>query len=182
MGADRLRQLVLAALVVVLGAVLYRAWPRPAEPGAPPSNRGAAAPASKPASQAATAPDVRLEALEAERAEPGDSRRNLFRFQPKAPPPPPPPLPGAGGQRPAEGRGGPPPPPAVEPIPLRFIGFVKDDQGTLAALVDDRGAVHHGREGDTIEGRWTITRVGVESIEMTRVDGTGRQTIPLSNR
>jgi hypothetical protein len=59
---------------------------------------------------------------------------------------------------------------------------VKDDQGTLAALVDDRGVVFHGREGSNIDGRYVINRIGVESIEMSYVDGGGRQTIPLSNR
>ena len=49
----------------------------------------------------------------------------------------------------------------------------------IAILTDGRG-VFHGREGDIIEGRYRIVRIGVESIEMAHLDGRGRQTIRLS--
>ena len=40
--------------------------------------------------------------------------------------------------------------------------------------------VFYGREGDIIEGRYRIVRIGLESIEMMHVDGRGQQTIRLS--
>ena len=47
-------------------------------------------------------------------------------------------------------------------------------------LSDGRGAPLYGNEGDIIEGRYRILRIGVESIEMAYLDGRGRQTIRLS--
>ena len=51
---------------------------------------------------------------------------------------------------------------------------------TYAVLRDDRG-VYHGREGDIIEGRYRILKIGAESIELAYVDGRGRQTIRLGS-
>ena len=46
----------------------------------------------------------------------------------------------------------------------------------MAVLSDARG-VYYGREGDIIEGRYRIVKIGVESIELEYLDGRGRQTI-----
>ena len=75
----------------------------------------------------------------------------------------------------APGAAGPP------PIPLRFIGTVDElaRHLKLAVLSDGRN-VFYGREGDIIEGRYRILRIGVESIDMTYVDGRGQQTIRLT--
>ena len=75
----------------------------------------------------------------------------------------------------AAGPAGPP------PIPLRFIGTVDElaRHLKLAVLSDGRN-VFYGREGDIIEGRYRILRIGVESIDMTYVDGRGQQTIRLT--
>ena len=51
--------------------------------------------------------------------------------------------------------------------------------GRIAALSDGT-FVYHGREGDVIEGRYRIVKIGVESIVMEHVDGRGRQTIRLT--
>ena len=48
-----------------------------------------------------------------------------------------------------------------------------------AGLTDGRG-VYQGREGDIIEGRYRIVRIGAESIEMTFLDGSGHQVIRQS--
>src|SRR5436190_1097646 len=71
---------------------------------------------------------------------------------------------------------GPPP-----PIPLKFIGIVEGAERhmKLAALSDGR-FTYYGREGDIIDGRYRIVRIGLESIEMVHVDGRGPQTIRLS--
>ncbi len=71
----------------------------------------------------------------------------------------------------------PPPPPR---IPLKFIGLVSSAEdrtvGRLAILSDARG-VYYGREGEIIEGRYRILKIGVESIDLAYLDGRGRQTI-----
>jgi len=48
-------------------------------------------------------------------------------------------------------------------------------------LSDGRGGIPmYGKEGDIIDGRYRILKIGVESIEMAYLDGRGRQTIRLS--
>ena len=70
---------------------------------------------------------------------------------------------------------------------LNYVTFstmaavIIDIEGALQATVlsDGRG-VYHGNEGDTILGQYRILRIGVESIEMSYLDGRGRQTIRLT--
>jgi hypothetical protein len=73
-----------------------------------------------------------------------------------------------------------PPPP---PIPLRYIGYL--DQPALprvAVLSDGRGNVFNGKEGDIIEGRYRVLRIGTDSADLIYVDGRGQQTIRLSGQ
>jgi hypothetical protein len=182
MGTERTRQLLLGAVALVLVVVVYRAWtatsvaPAPTSngagqtAGAPPRAGGPAAPPS------GAALDVHLPALGADRPKPAGADRNLFRFKPKAPPPlpqverPPPPV-----TNPVPA--GPPPPPPVPPIPLKFIGTVERGGQKIAILSDSAGHVSYGPEGATIDGRYRIVKIGVESIELTHVDGRGQQLI-----
>lgn len=191
MAPERRQHILLAVLLVVLAGALYRAF----APGEPPANSAAApvVPAQGPAGRGGAAgrgaaavargieaPDVHLEQLQQERSRPASAERNLFRFRPRQvasaappasriPPPPPPRPPG-------------PSVPSVPPITLKFIGVVQAtaQSQTYAVLRDDRG-VYHGREGDIIEGRYRILRIGAESIELAYVDGQGRQTIRLGS-
>jgi hypothetical protein len=179
MQPDRRRQIVLAVLVIVLAVVLYRAWPRTAAPVSSASNPRSAARPGQTAEVAA--PDVHLEALEAERPKPSGQSRNLFRFgrteRPRdtvAPPPAAPPPPPSTGKPTASG------PP---PIPLRFVGTMQVGGRTMAVLSDASGLQRnpvYGFEGDTILGQYRLVRVSAESIEMTYLDGRGRQTIRFS--
>jgi hypothetical protein len=117
---------------------------------------------------------VHLDALSAERPKPDDAGRDLFRFKPRPAPRPslPPPVRSAEPVVPA----GPPPPP---PIMLKFIGIVDAGQSKkiVAILSDGRGAPVYGSEGETILGQYRILRIGTESIELSYLDGRGRQTI-----
>ena len=179
----RQREIALGVLIFALVAVI--AWRvRSATPAPPTRSTSSAA-----ASQAGTPPrdksavtGVDLEALKAERPEPEETERNPFRFRPKPAPPPPPKAAttsptGTPNDPLVTGPVGPPPPP---PIPLKFIGLasskVDPKIGRVAILSDARG-VYYGREGDIIEGRYRILKIGVESIDLSYVDGRGRQTI-----
>jgi hypothetical protein len=158
--------------------LVYRAWVGTTVPVSPTSNvrAGSGAAGAAPAE----APDVRLEALQAQRPAPGQSTRNPFRFGTRQAPEQP--LDPGQAPRPAPGITGAPPAAAgTGPIPLKFIGVVAASGGgdPIAVLSDPRG-VYHGREGDVIEGRYRILRIGTESIELANVDGSGRQTIRLS--
>lgn len=127
--------------------------------------------------------DVDLGKLTAARSEPAPAARNLFRFQPKAPPPPPP------GYTPPQPvalvPAVPPPPPPPPPIPLKLIGIIDGARGGKIAVLTDnasRGDTFYGQEGDVIDGRYRIVKIGVESVDMEYVDGRGRQPIRLSGQ
>jgi hypothetical protein len=126
---------------------------------------------------------VRVPDLQKPPPEIGDSERNPFRFQPKAPPPPPPGS-AAGPKKPLPdvGEVTPPPPPPPPPIPLKFIGVTEaPGVGKIAALTDCKHTVQ-GREGETIEGRYRIVKIGVESLVIENVDGTNRTTLRMSGQ
>jgi hypothetical protein len=184
MAPERRNQLVLAGLAIVLAAVAYQQWPgtTTGTPAASNDVRGTArAPAGKPAM---AAPDVHLKALGDERPRPGEVDRNLFRFKSK--PAPPPPAPVERTPPVVTAAPGPPPPPVVPPIALKFISLIeRPDRGSekIALLSDGRGGpAIFGKEGDIIEGRYKIVRIGTESIEMSYLDGRGRQTIRLTGQ
>lgn len=183
MKARTLRQLLLlGALLIVLGGVLWWNVGGTTGAGSPPAAPRQAARAGAPQEgQAPAVEDVALESLEASPPEPADSDRNPFRFGGRRPAPEPQPLAagGAGGQGGAQALA-PPAPAGPPPIPMRFFGIVEDHGRKLAALTDGRGNVFYGSEGDIIEGRYRIVRIGVESIELAWVDGRGQQTIRLS--
>jgi len=179
MSPERRRQLFLAGLVVALAAVIYIQWPRTADPVRATSNsRGAGAPRT--ATNTLTAPDVHLKSLQEAHAKPGEVERNLFKFKPK-PAPPPAPRPVVAPPPPPVVPSGPPPPPPLPPIGLKFIGVLETaNTQKIAILSDGRGAPLYGKEGETVLGQYKILRIGVESIEMSYLDGRGRQTIRLS--
>lgn len=193
MEPKRRREIVLALVAVLLAVATYGAYrslsndPGPSVTASPSSNgeskasrRGAATPtAAKASGTAAEAPEVHLEALNAGRPIPDRGGRDLFRYRMKPPPPPPPPprLP-VGPEPPPP----PPGPPPVPPITLKFIGVVDMPAPgrRVAVLSDGRGSPVYGHEGDTVLGQYRILRIGAESIEMSYLDGRGRQTIRLS--
>jgi hypothetical protein len=186
MALERRKQVVLAALLVVLAIAAFRAYrtalapPFTTVPAQSASSR-AAPRQGGPAPQKGGVPDVQLEALEAERPAPGDSSRNVFEFQAALPEPlvspaPPPVAPPASSGSPTASPASP-----MAPIALKFIGIIEapDRGGKIAVLSDSRG-VYHGREGEIVEGRYRILKIGTESIEIAHVDGRGRQTIRLT--
>jgi len=181
MAPERRNLIVLALLAILLAAVVYRQSTQTADTTPSTSNvTGAARTARGRAS--ADAPDVRLEALSADRPKPSEIERNLFRFKPRAVPPPPPVKPAP---PPPPVQTGPPPAPPVPPIALKFVAVweVPGKKVKLAVLSDGRGgAPIYGGEGDTVEGRYKILRIGAESIEMSYIDGRGRQTIRLTGQ
>jgi hypothetical protein len=124
---------------------------------------------------------VRLSTLSAERPKPGNTERNLFRFRARARAAGPAPTPVFAGGR-AGAAVGPPPPSGPPPIALRFIGIVerREKAERIAVLRDTVGHIFYGGEGEVVEGRYRIVRIGAESIELSYLDGQGRQTIRLT--
>jgi hypothetical protein len=183
MDRKRQRELALAAAAILLIAIAAWSLQRgttPTEGGNAPAGTASA---NKPQARLKNSlTEVDLKALEAERPEPKESTRNPFRFRTKPAPPPPPASvirqqqQAAAAAQAAQAPVGPPPPPR---IPLKYIGDMTDPKNPrkrIAILSDSRGA-YYGREGEVIEGRYRIMRIGVESIELEYLDGRGRQTI-----
>jgi hypothetical protein len=125
--------------------------------------------------------DVKIEALKEPPAAPADGNRNPFRFQPKPVPlPPPPPVdayrPPPQIQVPQKPAG---PPPIGELI--KFIGIIDTGKGKIGAFSDCR-YTFSGREGEIIEGRFRVVRIGVESAVLEYADGSGQTTLPLNGQ
>ena len=182
MATERRRQLLLGALAVVLALLIYRMWPATSAASAPSSNGpGGTTDARQQASAVPAAPDVHLGVLNGARPKPAARERDVFRFKSKAPPPQPaPPRP-----QPVVPVNpvptGPPPPAPAPPITLKFIGLLESPSRAqkIAVLSDGRNLPFYGKEGDIIEGRYRILKIGVESIEIAYADGRGRQTIRI---
>ena len=182
MRTSRRNLVIVAAIAVVIVGVTMARDNNPADATPTPARRGA------PAAATATMPvaDVKLELLQQKRPELEEADRNLFRFQPR----PAPPAPAAPKTAPAAAGpvvpapvvpAGPPPPP---PIGLRFIGLVDapTQAGRLAILSDGRGNIFYGKDGDIIEGRYKVLKVSPDAVELSYLDGRGRQTIRLTGQ
>lgn len=182
MAPKTVRQLgILAVLLVVLVVALtYDRADLSGDPTTRPTRRAAGARATAARDDVGV---VNMPSLATARPEPEGGARNPFRFRPAAPPPSlepvrRPPAPGeiAGSPLPTA----PPGPPPLPPITLKFIGVVEQSARLKLAVLSDGRNVFYGKEGDTIEGRYRIERIGPESIDMAYLDGRGRQTLRLS--
>ncbi len=185
MTGDRGQQIrqvgILAVLLVVAGVLSYtRLLPSTTEVPAQASNTPA--PTPRASGQAGVLPQaLKLASLEPV-PEAGMGARDPFGFgvppRPSAPPPTPPrqaPTPPAPEPpRPV----GPPPRPQ---IPVKFLGFAEEPgkPGKVVSL-SVAGLVVLAREGDVVDGRYRLLRVGLESIVMAYLDGQGQQTIRQS--
>jgi len=171
MFADRRRLLIGGGVIAVLALGI---WMRT---GSGQATAPVAAPArvraerSAPAVAAGPVEPLRLDALTAARGEPSGTERNPFRFRARVVAetrPVTPPMPS-----------GPPPPP---PIPLKFIALVERANGVKWAVLSDGKVTMYGKDGDSIDGRYRIVKIGAESVEVTHLDGRGRQVIRLTGQ
>lgn len=185
---ERRRQLLGLALVLAIGGAAWSYFGFGTVPAGSPAGRAAAPRPAQSSATAETLPpaeEVRLASLQMQRDEPSDTTRNPFKFGRRAAAADPTPeetptfAPTAPTAAPAPS--GPPPPP---PIPLKFIGMVEKEGDTTWAVlsVGDGRSPLHGKEGDIIDGRYRILKIGTESIDMAYLDGRGRQTIRLTGQ
>ena len=179
----RARKLLLAAVLLGAGLLGMYLAGDDAETG---TSAGAARTSRPGAAQEEVAvADLNLERLKESRSALEAPDRNPFRFQarpapaaaPRAAAPPGQPAPAAASPQAAVAAGPP-------PISLRFIGLVDAPAqgGRVAVVSDGRGNVFYGKEGDIIEGRYRVVRIGPDSMELSYLDGRGRQTIRLSGQ
>jgi hypothetical protein len=174
-----------AVIVLVLAATLM--WPKAPAPDA--AARTAAPARARTTRGAATVEPsgpvaVKLKSLTESRQEPGDATRNPFRFQPKVAPPPPRTVVRPPQEMEAPRPAPPPGPPPLPPIPLKLIGLLERANGVKWAVLTDGKSPSpmYGKDGDIIDGRYQIVKIGTESIEMTYADGRGRTVIRLTGQ
>lgn len=137
---------------------------------------------------------VRMDEMAGDRSTPEPERRNPFRFgAPRSTTPPSGPgggdapgaavldgdLPDRDSVRAPRGAAS---PGGTGDVPLTFIGFVESPgiEGRVVVLTDGE-LVFHGRVGDVIDGRYRIVGIGLESVEVERIDGRGQRTLRLSS-
>jgi hypothetical protein len=183
MAPEQRKQVLLAILAILMAVAAYRLWPASTTGDAPVASNVRGAAKTQGAQSGITAPDVHIESLNEERPKPQELERNVFRFRAKAAPPP------ADGGKPAPPPPpvptGPPPTPGLPPIALKLINIWEytEQKKKVAVLTDGKGGVPiYGSEGDTVEGRYKILKIGTESVEMAYLDGRGRMTIRLAGQ
>ena len=179
------RQLLLGAAFIVVLGFAWAFWPSTPPPRTTVPAQQARARGRQPAKEAVSPgpADVQLELLKASRDLPGEAGRNPFRFQPKAVPQSKVVAPPAVIEQPRPtGPPAPTGPPPPAPISLKFVGLLERASGVKWAVLTDGKAVMYGKDGDIIDGKYLIVKIGTESIEMTHVDGRGRQVIRLTGQ
>jgi hypothetical protein len=68
------------------------------------------------------------------------------------------------------------------PIGVKLVGMtvIPETGRTMVTLQDPASkAVYQGFEGDIVDGRYRVVKVGSQSVVLSYVDGTGMRTIPL---
>jgi hypothetical protein len=183
-GPERRRQLTSLFVLVILlaGFVIYRYSQGRTQAQTPASTKAGllaeAQPPAKPAAQPKGPPmpeAVRLADLDpvVEETAPG---RNPFRFGVRPPPPAPPPPPPMPIPEPL-----PPPPPPIPQVPLTYTGIIVGaSQERVAILKDSQsGALFYAKDGDILDGRYRVVKVGETSALVEWVDGTGRRTLTI---
>ncbi len=100
------------------------------------------------------------------------SGRDIFQNQPEAPPIPQPVTPPIN-----PGPVAPPPPP---PIPLKFYGFSGSKGGPKQVFLSKGEDIFVAKEGQIIDRRYKILKIGPNSVEVEDVLTNNRQTIPLT--
>ena len=169
---------VLAALALVL---FFRNIVLPAPPAAspqtasapPPARRVPARPGARGAAPAAQSldPTLRLGLLASvEGVQYKGSGRNIFRGQEEAPIPTP--L--------ASGLTTPTGPPVPPPINLRFYGFASKAGESKKVFLSQGEDIFIAAEGDIVNRRYRVVRIGVNSVEVEDVLDKRRQVLPLT--
>ena len=178
-GPERRRQLSLLGIVLFgLVIVAWYQWPQ-AAPGATTSNLQTGG--SKPAQAFILPEPVRLKDLE--QAPPARAvGRNPFTFGQRYSAPQQMARSAPRAMNPIAER--PPLPEGPPPINLRLAGLMVGP-GTdrmLATLKDPAsGALFHAFEGDIVDGRYRLVKVGAQSVVLSYVDGSGIRTLGLGN-
>jgi hypothetical protein len=136
-------------------------------------------------------PTLHLELLKKlQEASGGAGGRNLFQFgQPPVPPPTPEqvaklnhPEPVITPQPQVVAPAGPPPPPPPPPIPLKYYGLsTARANGKKVAFFMDGEAIFMASEGEMVQKRYRVVRIGVNSVVLEDTQMKREQSVPLAS-
>lgn len=164
---------VLMALAawLISKAVFFSAPPTaaaaPAEPTAAAGNSG-----QKPLLNSLD-PSLRFDLLKSsESVQYKGNGRNIFNAEPEPPPVTKPIAPAL--------VYGPPKPPPPPPINLKFYGFASGPGEPKRVFLSENGDIFIAKEGDIVDRRYKIGRIGPSFVEVTDVLNNNTQTIPLT--
>jgi hypothetical protein len=116
-------------------------------------------------------PTLRLDVLKSsEEVTYKGSGRDIFQNQPEPPP--------VAVIKPVINTG-PPPPPPPPPIPLKFYGFSGNKSGPKQVFLSKGEDIFIAKEGQIIDRRYRIIKIGPNSVEVEDVLTNNRQTLPL---
>ncbi|MBP1643449.1 MAG: hypothetical protein H6Q03_2118 [Acidobacteria bacterium] len=182
--SERERRLLGALALLAALSGLWTLWrvARPAAGAAGVSTGAPARPARAARARTGALPE-RIVELRVDRLDPHPRDlavgRDPFRFAPIAPPPPPPPSPEELARRLeqeeerrrlAEERAAQALLPRPPDVDLRFLGSFGPRSRRIAVFADASGAnVFNAREGDTLEGKFTVEKIGFESVDLAFV-------------
>jgi hypothetical protein len=195
-GTESRTKVIIMLVLALLGAfLLVRAFTSSDNVTAAPSTRpvAAAAQSARSATQVKKSapnpqsqsldPTIRLDLLRSVEAVKYEGHgRNIFKEEVEAPPPKPIVLtheqqcritPDAPGCVPP----GPPPPP---PINLKFFGFANRSGERKKVFLSQGEDVFIAGEGDTVNRRYRVMHIGVNSVDIKDVLNDNTQTIPLT--
>lgn len=177
---------VLAALGLLLFVRMLAHWgeppaPNPAaaqrHPVTADSTRAQQRGAALPAPEERLDPTLRLDLLRAaEENQYRGSGRNIFRAQAEPPPIPKPVAPAVTGDGESAQPSGPP------PIELKFFGFASREGEPKKIFLAKDGEVFIAQEGDIVNRRYRVVRIGQNSVEVEDVFDNRRETLPLESR
>jgi hypothetical protein len=75
---------------------------------------------------------------------------------------------------------GPPPPPPPPPINLKFFGFATSEGEPKRVFLASGDDVFIAQEGDIVNRRYKIIRIGTNSVEVEDLLSNRRQSLPLT--
>ena len=187
LGTDNKRQTIIAGVLAVVAIfLLIRAFSGGGDENNAPTPT-ATAPASTPAKNAkrkpartlvahSLDPTLRFDLLKSsEDVTYKGNGRNIFSSQ-AAPPPEAIPSP-VQTVRTADNT--PPPPPPPPPSGLKFYGYAGPKSGTKKVFLIKGEDIFLAKEGDVVDRRYKIVRVGTSSVEVQDVLTNHTETIPL---
>jgi hypothetical protein len=186
LGTENKKKTIIAGTLLVVAAfLLIRAFSgggeeasAPAQNAAAPAAAGTKAKGRKPARTLlahSLDPTLRFDLLRSsEDVTYKGNGRNIFSSQ--APPPPAPiPTPAAA----VNTDNNPPPPPPPPPSGLKFYGYAGPKNGGKKVFLIKGEDIFLAKEGDVVDRRYKIVRVGTTSVEVQDVLTNHTETIPL---